>query len=128
MSISFLVFALCLAVNLSADLVVPHFYADYTSGNFYLYTLASILFFVFSSIEMPLLYSMGYAKVRVFQYLIYISLALFFTKVVGENKMKMFLIDTGINTSLMLSMVITSIIVWFFSMMISARIYVRKDI
>ena len=55
-------FVLCLAVNLTADLVVPHFYAAYTSGGVFFYILMSVLFFALVSIELPLMYWKGYAK------------------------------------------------------------------
>ena len=126
---AFLALALCLAINLLADLTAPYFYAEYIASNLYFYILISTVFFALVSIQMPLLYWKGYAKVRIFQYIIFVAVVLFIIKAVGEETLYHFFIaGLSMNTTFALSLLAASIFLWLCSLFISVKIYTRKDI
>lgn len=125
---AFLAFLFCLATNLIADVVAPYFIAEYIASNLYFYILMSAVFFAFEAVQLPLLYWKGYAKVRIFQYVILVAVLLFVSKVVGEGAIYLFITGLNINVSFALFLLVVSIALWLCSMLVSVRVYKKKDI
>ena len=126
--LALLLFIFCLAINLLADLIAPYFYAEYISGDIYLYILMFVVYFVLVSINIPLLYWQGYARARFFQYLLFMSVALFIVKVIGAENLYHFITDLGLNIQLLLLLIAASIILLICSLCMSVKIYSKKDI
>lgn len=120
-------FVFCLAINLMADLVAPHFYEEYISMGIYFYILMSLLFSVVVSIQLPLLYWQGYAKIRI---ILLAILVLFIpvTKAVEKEKLINFITNLNMNTQFVLPLIAAAIILMMCSLFISVRIYSKKDI
>lgn len=121
-------FVFCLAINLSADLIAPIFYAEYIQSNPYFYVVMFVVFIVLTSIEMPLLYWQGYSKFRVLQYVILLSLALLIMKVVGKENLYHLITDLNMNVQVALPLIVAAIVLLLCSLLISVKIYTRKDI
>ncbi|HWP79361.1 MAG TPA: ABC-2 transporter permease [Candidatus Acidoferrum sp.] len=121
-------FVLCLAINLTADLVVPHFYAAYISGGMFFYILMSVLFFALVSIELPLLYWKGYAQSRIILFAILFGVIFPIVKADRREKLLGFLTNLRMNPQFTLSLIAAAIVLLLCSLLISAKIYTQKDI
>jgi len=121
-------FVLFLAINLMADLVVPRFYTEYISGGIYFYILMFVLFSVLVSIELPLLYWQGYAKIRIILFAILIGVIFPIVKAIKGEKLLNFITNLNMNTQLLLPTIAAVIVLMMCSLLISIRIYSKKDI
>ena len=121
-------FVSCLAINLLADVFASIFYAEYIQPRPLFYVLIFVIFIVLTSIEMPLLYWKGYSKVSVFQYVIFMGILLLITKVVEPGKLIAFIEGMNISVQVTLLLIVASIVVFLCSLLMSVKVYTRKDI
>ena len=121
-------FTLCLAINLLADLVVPLFYSEYVQESSpVFYVLMFAVFSLLVAIEFPLLYWVGYAKIKVFEYIIFVGGVLLIVKVVGEEKIYNLVMSMNIGVQFTLPLIAAAIVLLCCSALISEKIYSRKD-
>lgn len=118
----------CLTINLAVDLIAPVFYAEHVQGSFLFYAIMFSMSLLIVAIELPLLYQIGYAKVRIFHYLLFLAFAVFAMKVVGEDNLSYIMtsFSIGIHTTALL--IAGATILFFCSLLISVKIYTKKDI
>lgn len=118
-------FAAVLFVNLLCELIVPFFYAEFITSNVYFYVAMFAVYLILISIEIPFYYWQGYAKARICQYLVVLATALLIIKIVGEERLYLFIGNTSLE--LLVSLIVASILLLICSLLISTKIYESKD-
>ena len=118
----------CLTINLAVDFIAPFFYAEYVQGTFLFYAIMFSMTLLIVSIELPLLYQIGYAKVRVFHYPLFLAFAVFAMKMVGEDNLSYIMTSFSIGIHITALLIAGVTILFICSLLISVKIYTKKDI
>lgn len=125
---SLMLFLICSCVNILVDFTVPFLYDSYISSGFIFYILMLSVFIVLIAFEFPLLYWMGYAKVRLVQYVLLMLFLLLFLKRIDETALYRMSTELVLSGSLIAGAMLGSAVLLVLSIFLSCKLYSTREI